>query len=44
MMNTLGDPFCPVCCEALAKAVFETCGAPWDEAAYDKAHPLRLWR
>ena len=44
MMNKLGDPFCPVCCEALAKAVFETCGVAWDEAAYDKAHPLELWR
>lgn len=44
MMNKLGDPFCPVCCEALARAVYETCGAAWDEAAYQKAHPLSLWR
>ncbi len=43
-MNKLADPFCPVCCEALAKAVFETCGVTWDDDAFHKAHPLRLWR
>ena len=43
-MNVLADPFCPVCAEALAKAIFETCSKAWDGAAYHKAHPLKAWR
>ena len=41
MVNELGDPYCPVCCEAMAKALHAIAGTPWDQAAYDKAHPLR---
>ena len=44
MVNELGDPYCPVCCEAMAKALHAIAGTPWDQAAYDKAHPLRHWR
>ena len=38
------DPFCPVCCEEVAKAIHAACGLPWDDAAWHKAHPLSEWR
>lgn len=44
MMNRLGDPYCPVCCEAMAKAIHAIAGKPWDQEPCDKAHPLRSWR
>ena len=44
MMRTMGSPFCPVCCEAVAKAIVASCGEKWDDAAYHKKHPLRLWK
>jgi IgA peptidase M64 len=37
-------PFCPVCCEEVAKAIHAACGLPWDDAAWHKAHPLSGWR
>ncbi len=43
MMNALGDPYCPVCCEAVAKALYEIAQRTWDPEDYDKAHPLRNW-
>jgi hypothetical protein len=42
-MCVSGDPFCPVCCEAVARAIFRTCGLEWDDAEYHRAHPLELW-
>ena len=38
------DVFCPVCCEAMAKAIFEFSGGTWDEVQYHKEHKLKLWR
>lgn len=40
------DPFCPVCCEEVAKAIHATCGLDWDDDAYHRAHPLhrKTWR
>jgi hypothetical protein len=43
-MDRHGDPFCPVCCEEMAKAIQEALGDPWDDAAWHVAHPLSLWR
>lgn len=37
-------PFCPVCCEEVAKSIQEACGILWDDAAWHEAHPLRQWR
>ena len=34
------DPFCPICCEDVTRAIFDTCGEPFDDAAYHAAHPL----
>lgn len=42
-MDDASDPFCPVCCEAVARAIFDTCGIEWDDAAYHAAHSLALW-
>lgn len=42
-MRDDSDPFCPVCCEELARRIHETCDLPWDDAAYHRAHPLELW-
>ena len=44
-MRTNAQPFCPVCCETLAKTIVQTCGGVWDDAAYHKEHPLnrRTW-
>ena len=36
-------PFCPVCCEELAKAIVRRTGRSWDDRAYHEAHPLSLW-
>jgi len=38
------DPFCPVCCEEVAKSIFAACGDPCDDARWHKAHPLTEWR
>jgi hypothetical protein len=43
-MRKHGDPFCPVCCEEVAKAIQAATGDPWDDAAWHAAHPLSLWR
>lgn len=43
-MRDHADPFCPVCCEEMAKSILAACGEPWDDAAYHKAHPLSLWK
>jgi hypothetical protein len=37
------DPFCPVCCEEVAKAIFVACGETWDDARWHKEHPLSEW-
>ena len=42
-MRYTTDPFCPVCCEALARAIYEKCGVEWDDEAYHGAHPLEGW-
>ena len=42
-MRDAADPFCPVCCEELARAIQETCGIEWDDGAYHRARPLALW-
>jgi hypothetical protein len=42
-MEDHDDPFCPVCCEQVAKAICRHSRRPWDEAAYHRAHPLSLW-
>jgi hypothetical protein len=42
-MRDSADPFCPVCCEAVARAIFRACGLEWDDAEYHRAHPLELW-
>jgi hypothetical protein len=42
-MRSCDEPFCPVCCEAIARAIHAECGLPWDDAAYHDAHPLALW-
>lgn len=38
------DPYCPICCEEVAKAIFTACGEIWDDDAFHKAHPLSLWK
>lgn len=38
------DPFCPVCCEEVARAIHAACGLAWDDAAWHAAHPLSKWR
>ena len=38
------SPFCPVCEEQMAKALVAACGDTWDDAAYHKARPLKLWK
>jgi hypothetical protein len=43
-MRASDDPFCPVCCLEVAKAVHRYAGAPFDEAAWYDANPLRLWK
>jgi len=42
-MDDDAEPFCPVCCEALARAIYRTCDLEWDDAAYHRAHPLARW-
>lgn len=34
------DPFCPICCEDMSRAIFDACGEPFDDPAYHRAHPL----
>lgn len=36
-------PFCPVCCEEVAKAIVKACGDKWDDARWHKEHPLSDW-
>jgi hypothetical protein len=43
-MLSNGDPFCPVCCEEMAKGIHAACGLPWDDAEFHERHPLSLWR
>ena len=38
------DPFCPMCCECFARALFGLCQIEWDDAAFHRAHPLALWK
>jgi len=38
------DPFCPVCCEQIARSIQAACGLDWDDAAWHKAHPLSEWK
>lgn len=42
-MRAREDSFCPVCAEAMARAIVETCGERWDEGAYHRAHPIESW-
>lgn len=44
MMTNMGRPFCPVCTEELAKAIHAACGEKWDDAAFHRKYPLRLWK
>ena len=44
MMRTMGRPFCPVCTEKMARAIQAACGEEWDDAAFHKKYPLRLWK
>ena len=44
MMGSYGAPFCPVCCEEMSKAILAACGESWDDVAWHKKHPLRLWK
>ncbi|MEE8106725.1 MAG: M64 family metallopeptidase [Planctomycetota bacterium] len=44
MMRARGDPFCPVCCEEMSKAILAACGEAWDDVAWHKKYPLRLWK
>jgi len=37
-------PFCPVCCEEVARTIHAACQIPWDDEAWHKAHPLSAWR
>jgi len=43
-MRDHADPFCPVCCEQVAKAIQAATGDSWDDAAWHAAHPLSLWK
>jgi len=43
-MRSNDDPFCPVCCEEVARAIHAACGIDWDDAAWHKAHPLTQFR
>jgi hypothetical protein len=43
LMRNHHDPFCPVCCEQMAKAICRHSRRPWDDAAYHAAHPLSAW-
>jgi len=43
MMRSSRDPFCPVCCEQMARNLTEACGDLWDPAQYHLDHPLSLW-
>ncbi len=36
-------PFCPVCSEAIAKAIMESGPYVWDDEAFHKALPLSTW-
>ena len=43
-MRDHADPYCPVCCEEMAKGIVAACADTWDDAAFPKAHPLSLWK
>ena len=43
-MRNNDDPFCPVCCEEVARSIHAACGIDWDDAAWHKAHPLAEFR
>jgi len=43
-MRGLDAPFCPVCTEELAKAIQKLCGNQWNDEAYHREHPLKLWK
>jgi IgA Peptidase M64 len=43
-MRASEDPFCPICCEEMAKAITTACGLSWDDAAFHRDHPLSWWR
>lgn len=44
LMRENNHPFCPVCSEALARAIHEACGLPFNDDSYHAAHPLEGWR
>lgn len=44
IMGADGAPFCPVCHEAMVKAIYAKCGMKFDDAAYHRRHPLSQWR
>lgn len=44
MMRDMGERFCPVCMEEMAKAIVLACGESWDGEAYRNQHPLRMWK
>ncbi|HUR29048.1 MAG TPA: M64 family metallopeptidase [Planctomycetota bacterium] len=37
------QPFCPICCEQVARAIHGACGIEWDDAAWHKSQPLAEW-
>jgi hypothetical protein len=43
-MRESHHPFCPVCSEALARAIHAACGLPFNDESYHAAHPLERWR
>ena len=42
-MDEETEPFCPVCCEELARAIHAACALEFDDEAYHRAHPLERW-
>lgn len=42
-MRSSRDPYCPVCCEQMARSLAEACDEAWDAARYHREHPLSLW-
>jgi hypothetical protein len=43
-MRESHHPFCPVCSEALARAIHAACALPFNDDSYHAAHPLEGWR
>ncbi|MBS2033996.1 hypothetical protein JST97_03360 [bacterium] len=36
--------FCPVCHEEMTRRLMKSCSQPFDDAAYHRKYPLRLWQ